>query len=209
MFTWLFYNAIINYCSYCRIIKNHELLETLEKAVVTCFNYYPSTGMWTFRWSRSTSQEILLIQHWRPCELLGGLPVICVKPSKEVTTAYSNSRRLVAGPWTRRTGFNPRPIHGGQKGTVSVSQPTKSPLFHHMIYQCKTEGDIGAWEGGNNRKGGENFVINSFMICPSRQPLLGCQIRHKMGGTYGKHGEEEKCFRGWWGNPNEMTIWRT
>jgi len=35
----------INYCSYCRIIKNYELIETLEKAVVTYFNYYPSTGM--------------------------------------------------------------------------------------------------------------------------------------------------------------------
>jgi hypothetical protein len=35
----------INYCSYCRIIKNHELIETLEKAVVIYYNYYPSTGM--------------------------------------------------------------------------------------------------------------------------------------------------------------------
>jgi len=39
----------INYCSYCTIIKNCELIETLAKAVVTHFNYYPSTGMRTFR----------------------------------------------------------------------------------------------------------------------------------------------------------------
>jgi len=48
--SWLYaYVALlqywINYCSYCTIIKNYELIETSAKAVMTYFNYYPSTGM--------------------------------------------------------------------------------------------------------------------------------------------------------------------
>jgi hypothetical protein len=35
----------ITCCSYCRIIKNHKLIATLEKAVATYYNYYPSTAM--------------------------------------------------------------------------------------------------------------------------------------------------------------------
>ena len=54
------------------------------------------------------------------------------------------------------------------------------------------------------REGGENCIMRSFMICTTRIIISVYQIKNEMGGANGTHEEKRKIFTEFWlQNPKE------